>query len=121
MRTDTRPCVAVNVEKQCILRCPYEAIGDHVRMLCKEQRWYNRTGGEPFDVVATHPVQEGDAVVADHADDASVGENAYGDARGERLIVLDDAHAKAGSVRDRFVAGDIGETHCGTWLGNGRI
>jgi hypothetical protein len=121
MRADTRPCVAVNVEKQCILRCPYEAIGDHVRMLCKEQHWYNRTGGEPFDVVAAHPVQEGDAVVSDHADDASVGENAYGYGRGERLIVLDDARGGAGSARERLALGRIGETHYGTRVGDGEI
>src|SRR6266852_5012903 len=102
MRTDTRPCVAVNVEKQCILRCPYEAIGDHVRMLCKEQRWYNRTGGEPFDVVAAHPVKEGDAVV---------------DGRGERLIVLGDAPGGACFARERFAPGRIDETHYRTWLG----
>src|SRR6266849_1515981 len=117
MRTGTRPCVAVNVEKQRVVGRPYEAIGDHVRMLCKEQRWYNRTGGEPFDVVAAHPVQERDAVVADHADDDSVGENAYGDGRGERLIVLGDAPGGACSARERFAPGRIDETHYRTWLG----
>src|ERR1700730_9801044 len=117
MRADTRPCVAVNVDKECVVGRPYEAIGDYVRMLGKEQRWHNRAGGEPLDVVAAHPVKEGDAVVADHADDNSVGENAYGDGRRERPIVLDGARAVPGSVRDRFVPGDIGETHCGTWLG----
>src|ERR1700730_3661608 len=117
MRADARPCVAVNIEKQRVVGRPYEEIGDYVRMLGKEQRGHNRAGGESLDVVAAHPVKEGDAVVADHADDNSVGENAYGDGRGERLIVLDDARGVAGSVRDRFVPGDIGETHCETWLG----
>src|SRR5260370_36427056 len=112
MRADTRPCVAVNVEKQRVVGRPYEAIGDHVRMLCKEQRWYNRAGREPLDIVAAHPVKEGDAVVADHADDASVGENAYGDGRGERLIVLGDAPGGACFASERLALGCIGGTLC---------
>jgi hypothetical protein len=77
MRANTRPCVAVNVEKQCILRCPYEAIGDHVRMLGEEQRWYNRTGGEPFDVVAAHPVKERHPIITQHANELALEECAY--------------------------------------------